>query len=888
MRNKLTRFLAVLLVTILSIASIPTEKSLGATASKAVKGTSKITLSLTKVTIKVGGKKTIKATLNKKQTKSLKVTLKSSNNKVVKVAKSVTVKKGKKVASFKITGLKKGTATITASFKTSANKTKKATVKVTVKKAAEKKALESVELNNTTPGIGDILTASINPSNAGSVTYVWYSGDTADSITTTIEEETSKSLNVTNALAGKFIKVVAKDSNNNSAEAVTTMAVSVPLQSVSLDSTAPKVNDKLTVAITPSYADGVTYKWYSGDTNIGITTAIDGATGKTLDVTGNLTGKFIKVVATDSYNNSFEAATTVAVLDESSIYIPPNTVSLQKVSLNTSTPKVNDKLTATINPSNADGVTYAWYSGETANNISKVIDDTTGNTLVVSEDLAGKFIKVVATDRYNNSFTAITTTAVPVPLQAISLNFSSPKVNDKLTAMLNPETATGVNYEWFSGDTADNILTTILQTGNTLVVTEDLVDKFIKVRVTDSYNNSFETATTTAVTKAVQGESADIPVNEVVTLKTISLNNESPKVNDTLTATVSPETATGVTYAWFSGDTASNISTVIDDATGNTLDVTEGLAGKYIKVVATDFYTNSVAASTTTAVPVPLQTVSLSTLSPKVNDTLTATVSPETATGVTYVWYSGDTADSITDVISGATQNTLDVTEDLMDKFIKVEATDFYSNSFSASTTTAVPVPLQTVFLSTDAPTVNDTLIAAINPEGATEVTFVWYSGDTADSITDVISGATQKNLGVTGALIGKYIKVVATDLYSNSVEASTTTPVELTVSAGIKKVVIGDIVNIPNVDGKYVPLDLKDANDRPVNDMYIISHPELGIGLVLPEIESEIVKIGDNICVSIGRVYYEDLSAMVVMIDLHMDGSRVYKSYGQGLVFES
>ena len=108
-------------------------------------------------------------------------------------------------------------------------------------------------------------------------------------------------------------------------------------------------------------------------------------------------------------------------------------------------------------------------------------------------------------------------------------------------------------------------------------------------------------------------------------------------MGDKLTAVISPETATVVTYAWYSGDTADSITTVIAGATGNMLDVTDDLAGKFIKVVATDIYNNSFEAATTTAVPVPLQTVSLNTAAPKVSEKLTVTTNPEAATGVTYV-----------------------------------------------------------------------------------------------------------------------------------------------------------------------------------------------------------------------------------------------------------
>ena len=763
MKHNLTRLFAVLLVTILCIASVPTETCFAAAAKKATKGTNKITISPKKASVNIGKTKKITIKLNKKQTKDLKIQITSSKKSVAKAPASVTVKKNKAKVSFKVKGLGLGTSNVKATLVTSDGKRKIATAKITVKEDS----LNNVELGNTEPWIGDTLTTEINLASDKGVSYVWYSGDTADNIITLIDGEKGNTLKVTEALADKYIKVVVSDANNHSAEATTTKAVQVPIQSVSLNSATPKVNYKLTATISPDNASGVTYKWYSVDIMNSIATPIAGVSGNTLEVTEALLGKFIKVVATDANNKSVESATTTAVQADTFNYTEPTpmfvSVLLKAISLDNSTPKVGNILTAKIDPSNADGVTYVWYSGDSASSITTAIDGETESTLNVTAALAGKFIKVVATDVYKNKVEAATTTAVPVPLESVTLNTEAPKINDTLTATISPANADGVTYAWYSGDTADSMTAIEGATESTLNVTAALAGKFIKVVVTDLYNGSFSAATTTAV-----------PVK----LVSVSLPIETPKVGDTLTATISPANVGDVTYAWYSGDTADSITTAIDDATGNTLDVTESLAGKYIKVVATDLYTNSVTASTTTAVPVPLVSVSLPTETPKVGDTLTATISPANAGGVTYAWYSGDTDDIIETVIDGATGSTLEVTADLAGKFIKVVVTDLYDSSFEAATTTAVPIPLQTVSLSDEAPKVGDKLTATIGPETATDVTYVWYSGDTSDKITTVIEKATENTLNVTEALAGKFIKVVVTDLYDSSFSAATTTAV--------------------------------------------------------------------------------------------------------------
>ena len=686
MKHNLTRLFAVLLVTILCIVSVPTEICFGAAAKKATAGTNKITISPKKASVNIGKTKKVTIKLNKKQTKDLKIKITSSKKSVVKAPASVTVKKNKAKASFKVKGLLPGTSKVKATLVMSNGKKKTAIAKITVKNDS----LKNVELKNTEPWIGDILTTEINLAGDKEVSYVWYCGDTADNIITLIDGEKGKTLKVTEALAGKYIKVVVSDSNSHSAEATTTMAVQVPIQSVSLNSATPKVNYRLTATISPNNASGVTYKWYSVDIMNNIATPIAGVSGNTLDVTEALLGKCIKVVVTDADDNSVESVTTTAVQADTLNYTEPTpmfvSVPLKAISLDISAPKVGDKLTAKTDPSNADGVTYVWYSGDSADNIITLIDGEKGNTLKVTEALAGKFIKVIATDLYNNSFEAATTTVVPVPLQTVSLSTAAPKVSEKLTAVINPELATGV------------------------------------------------------------------------------------------------------TYAWYSGDTVGSIITAIEEATGSTLEVTADLAGKYIKVVATDLYNNSFEAATTTAVPVPLQTVSLSTTAPKVSEKLTAVINPETASGVTYAWYSGDTADSITTAIVGATGNTLDVTGDLTDKYIKVVATDLYSSSFSAATTSVV----------------------------------------------------------------------------------------EMDESAGIVKAIIGnDVLESDDGENKLVLLNLYDANERPVNDLYIINS-DYGIEIVFPEVGAEIVKIDNNTFISIDSRYYEYSDEPEIRIMLLMTEEEV------------
>ena len=85
-----------------------------------------------------------------------------------------------------------------------------------------------------------------------------------------------------------------------------------------------------------------------------------------------------------------------------------------------------------------------------------------------------------------------------------------------------------------------------------------------------------------------------------------------------------------------------------------------------------------------------VQSVSLSNNTPKVDDTITATVSFKTSgDAATFAWYTVDATSNAATLIEGATTSSLKVTEAMVGKYIKVQATGS-DNSSAAATTTSV------------------------------------------------------------------------------------------------------------------------------------------------------------------------------------------------------
>ena len=143
------------------------------------------------------------------------------------------------------------------------------------------------------------------------------------------------------------------------------------------------------------------------------------------------------------------------------------------------------------------------------------------------------------------------------------------KVGETLTASTN-EGATNVAYQWKECDTVDGSYTNIDgATTSTYVPTAEQVGKFIEVTISGDNNSSETSDPTEAVADAT-------PATVAVTGVTLDKSTLTLNVGETgtLTATVTPETATENTVTWSSSD--DTIATV--DKDGKVTAVAEGTA----------------------------------------------------------------------------------------------------------------------------------------------------------------------------------------------------------------------------------------------------------------------------------------------------------------------
>lgn len=323
----------------------------GGSDSDKVPATS-IKLSSDSVTVAVGEKATIKATLEPKNTTD-KVTWSSSDNGIVTVTEEGIV-----------TGIKSGTAYVTAEVNSSVI----ASVFVTVKEASRSSTPApqrpsqstinptSIKLDKTSDnvkiGAKIRLKATVIPNNASNTSVTWSSSD-VNIATVNGGEVTGKKLGA--------VTITAKTHNGKTATARITVisgsSTTIPATGITVSptSTSVKVGSTVTISasITPNNATERMITWTSSDNNI--------ATVSSGVVTGKKAGT---VTITAKTLSGKTAKATVKVIASPSNSIPATGI---KLSAKSATIKVGGtyRLTALVEPSNATNRVVTWSSSNT-------------------------------------------------------------------------------------------------------------------------------------------------------------------------------------------------------------------------------------------------------------------------------------------------------------------------------------------------------------------------------------------------------------------------------------------------------------------------------------------------------------------------------------------
>lgn len=464
-----------------------------------------------------------------------------------------------------------------------------------------------------------------------------------------------------------------------------------------------------------------TYTWLAGTTrassNVADYTEVVGHE-QSLTVTAAMEGKYFICKVTADGKDYYGPAAYGSGINAN--YIPgpvlgAGQMELNSVKLNSDTPSIGDTLTATpyisyYQQAPADAkVTYTWSASTSQYSGFTKIEGQTGATLVVGDDLEGKYIRVEANagvNTVNKTTSSKVKQAGAVDIYAVSL--INPKTNNSVFAVGDTAQARAkekgastfidvskLNYQWQSSDTKSGAYTDIAgATGETLELTDALGGKYLKCKVSSKIGSSSLTNSTGALVAAAGS------IN--VTSVTMSPTSGKVEVGSTITATAKAGSTdvtsdSHVTWRWYKGksNTASSCNTPIEGETGNTLTVTAALKGYYVVAKANGGYGEQkpyyAAGPVSVAGQVELYDVqfegSPATNGVRVGDTLKTKVRKKDGSNyhyidrtdnVTYQWQyanSSSSYDSAYTDIPGATEATYTVDAAYAGKYLRVKVT---------------------------------------------------------------------------------------------------------------------------------------------------------------------------------------------------------------------
>ena len=362
-----------------------------------------------------------------------------------------------------------------------------------------------------------------------------------------------------------------------------------------------------------------TYTWLAGTTrassNVADYTEVVGHE-QSLTVTDAMVGKYfickVTVDGKDYFGPSVSYGSGINANNIPGPVLGAGQMELNNVKLSSDTPSIGDTLTATPYISNyqqapADAkVTYTWSASTSQYSGFTKIEGETGASLVVSDDLEGKYIRVEANagvNTVNKTTSSKVKQAGAVEISAVSIintkdDTSVFAVGDTAKARAKEKggaygafvDASKLNYQWQSSDTKSGTYTDIAgATGETLELTDALGGKYLKCKVSSKIGSS-SMANNTGALVAATGS---------INVTSVTMSPTSGKVDfgSTITATAKAGSTdvtadSHVTWQWYKGtsNTASKCDTPIKGETGNTLTVTAALKGYYVVAKANGGY----------------------------------------------------------------------------------------------------------------------------------------------------------------------------------------------------------------------------------------------------------------------------------------------------------
>ena len=455
---------------------------------------------------------------------------------------------------------------------------------------------------------------------ASKLNYQWQCSDTKSGTYADIAGATDETLELTDALGGKYLKCKVSSKIGSSSMANNTGALVAATGSIN---------------VTDSH---VTWRWYKGKSNTASScnTPIEGETGNTLTVTAALKGWYVVAKANGGYGEQkpYYAAGPVSVAGQVELY----DVQFEG-SPATNGVRVGDTLKTKVRKKDGssyhyidrtDNVTYQWQYANSSSSYDSAYTDIPGATeaaYTVDAAYAGKYLRVKVTSENTVSSTQKKSsyggTQSVAPLGPVTLKGQyklagieladknvTLSVGSKITPSVQvPGSWSGstkdvpddaeLTMAWYAKGEGDADWTELTdgidKTDGSLTLTDALVGKKIKVTAS-ALDNTVEWVSSDSVTAA--GEYSLLRVTT-----TPQINSESTHLvsGDSVKATAQAKRADGsatngidvtgqATVAWYAADDAKAPAadwTLLSDMSGAEATVSASAAGKYLKAVAT-------------------------------------------------------------------------------------------------------------------------------------------------------------------------------------------------------------------------------------------------------------------------------------------------------------
>ena len=660
----------------------------------------------------------------------------------------------------------------------------------------------TASINDTTPEVGQTLTASATFSptqgNPSAASYKWQSVTGSDPAVD-IPGATSSTYTVTADMETKKLQVVIVSTNGGSNTPGTgTSPQTSPVAkgsfttqpSVAISDTTPQVDQTVTANVTgTSPSAGVTYayQWYT-ITGSDPEVLVAGATSSTFTAADTDLGKklLVKVIASKAgYNNSNQVSSAATSPVATATFTTPPSVAVSDT-----TPQVDQTVTANVTgTSPSSGVTYAyqWYSVNGANPPAPISGETGATYTVSGSELGNKLlVKVIASKSGYTNSTEVSSAQTSAVAQAdftspptVSIDDTTPTVGQTLTAEggdAAPSTGTTYSYQWFTVDGSDAPVEISGATGTTYTVVA--ADVSLKIVVKKTAHKVGYTPST-----ATSAETAAVAKADFSTPPTVTIDDTTPVVDETLTATASGEvpTSTSYTYQWYTVD-GDDDPVAISGAEQSTYVVEAETVGKtiFVRVHAKQAgYNDGIGSSAETdeVIKADFTTdpeVSIDDTSPQVDQEVSAVLDTDAAPSAsyTYQWYTVDGSNPAAE-IAGADEPTYTATAGDLGLKLQVKVTanrSGYNDSSDASDETSAVAKADfstapAVSIDNTTPTVGDEVSAVLDTAAAPTAdsyAYQWYTVDGGNAPV-AISGATDDSYTVTGDDAGLALKVKVT-----------------------------------------------------------------------------------------------------------------------------